>query len=190
MKKYLGAYPMLFTVIFTSIFCVGCVGLAVYCLLMMETFDASGIFALFLIVFTVYVATLFAHFSNIFLSWGTFTEEGVSVKSWFRPVFTMEYAKCRDVGIAVYVPPYNAGVPYIFIYLSYDPIAKRYLHQINELRPTERFIRVGYSKKMYNYLMGVLPKQQACLLKESKVESGLAKKEADRAARKAARKKQ
>lgn len=189
MKKYICGYETLVLVIFMSICCIGISGLGVYFLLMMETPDVSCVFALLLIGGAVYIEALLVHFSNIFLSWGTFLEKGIIVKSWFRPAFMIEYAKCCDVGIGMYVPPYNAGVPNIFIYLSYDPVAKKYLHQINMLRPTERFIKIGYNKKMYNYLMSVLPKQQARMLKESKVESGLAKKEADKESRKAVRKK-
>ena len=52
-----------------------------------------------------------------------------------------------------------------FIFMSVDYFPEKYRAQINLWKPSQKQIKVQFSKKLYSYLMTVLPKKQAMMLK-------------------------
>ena len=106
---------------------------------------------------------------NIF-SWGDFGQDHIAVKVVFRKSFRIRYSDCYDCGIGYYTHgilngPIGSSV--FYIYFSCDNIPKRILTQINMLHNDEQHIKVPFKKELYEYLLTVLPKRQAEMLKKA-----------------------
>ena len=52
-----------------------------------------------------------------------------------------------------------------FIFMSLDCFPEKYRTQINLWKPSQQQIKVQFRPKLYDYLMTVLPKKQAKMLK-------------------------
>lgn len=52
-----------------------------------------------------------------------------------------------------------------FIFMSVDYFPEKYRTQINLWKPSQKQIKVQFSKKLYSYLLTVLPRKQAMMLK-------------------------
>ena len=105
--------------------------------------------------------------------WGCFTDKGVEIFIPFAKKYTIDYAKCNDVGLACYYAsaykPYS-GFRYTYIYLSYDTVGEKYKHSINMLKQSRTVVKIKYNDKIYDYLISVLPTKQVKMLKLAKSE--------------------
>ena len=102
-------------------------------------------------------------------AWGVFEETAVRVRCFLRNDFALDYEKCLGVGIEHYnhnAIHTNIGSKVFFIYLSYDYYETKYRGKINLWKPNERRIKVQFDKKLYEYLLSVLPKKQAMMLQQ------------------------
>lgn len=100
-------------------------------------------------------------------SWGHFTEDSVQIKTLLCESTTIEYKKCRGCGIGYYIHGImnsNAGSTIYYIFLSYDMFDEKYRTNMNYWKPTQTQIKVAFSKKLYSYLLEVLPPKQAVML--------------------------
>lgn len=170
MKKYLGS------------------SISAYCaamLLILSTFSIGfGIFAVScessIATFFLLAMCLFSCICGIYylwicrsqlLSWGDFRDKAVYVHTLFQKEFSIDYEKCRSCGIGMYRHAFmnsqnsKLGSNVYFIFMSLDYFPEKYRTQINLWKASQRQIKVQFSTKFYFYLMTILPKKQAMLLK-------------------------
>ena len=108
---------------------------------------------------------------NQLYSWGDFKENAVYVSVPFQKQFTIEYDKCKGCGIGMYRHAFMnsknsiLGSNVYFVFMSIDYFPEKYRTQINLWKPSQTQIKVQFSKRLYSYLMTVLPKKQAMMLK-------------------------
>lgn len=166
MKKYLGSKMTAYAAIVILIFVFGPVLFGVYTLTV-EVDGATVLLALGLAC-TVVWALYIKEVRNQLYSWGHFYDEGVQVKTLFSKVHTMEYKKCRGCGIGYYIHGVlnsNVGSKIFYIFFSYDVFDESYRAHMNLWKPTQTQIKVEFSKKLYNYLLEVLPSKQSAMLR-------------------------
>ena len=167
MKKYLGGAMGAYCAVVLVLFFVGPIIFAV--VILTPKIDAGRIFiALYCVFCTILAAFMIHKFSLLFYSWGTFDEKGIHIKSLFSKNFEIEYAKCKSIGIGLYVHGVlnsDLGSKEKYIFFSYGGFREQFRLNINQWQPNETRIKVKYSKKLYEYLLTVLPKQQAKWLK-------------------------
>lgn len=115
------------------------------------------------------------------LSWGNFRDKAVSVHTLFQKEFLLDYKKCRSCGIGMYRHAFMnsqntmLGSNVYFIFMSLDCFPEKYRTQINLWKPSQQQIKVQFSKKLYDYLLEVLPPKQSVMLRrdyEKYIESG------------------
>ena len=168
MKKYLGgaidiecALAPFILIANSSIFPI---------LIFSRDFDFFSIIcALFGISCVVISVRMIRDFSMQFYSWGVFDEKGVIVKSLVsKKQIEIEYAKCKSIGIGLYVHGVlgsDLGSKEKYIFFSYGDFREQFRLNINQWQPNETRIKVKYSKKLYDYLLTVLPEEHATALK-------------------------
>ena len=96
-------------------------------------------------------------------SWGIFRENEVEIKTGLKTVKTLEYAKCKSIGIGTYVAT-KEGTEREYIFMSYDVFNESYRRKINKWKVTPTSVKFEYTRKMYDYMLSVLPKNQARML--------------------------
>ena len=132
-------------------------------------YTAQIILAIFCFIGAIILASFLHKYGLQFYSWGTFDENGVIVKSLFsKKCIKIEYEKCKSIGIGLYVHGVagsNIGSQVKFVFFSYNEFNEQFRLNINQWQPNETRIKVGYSKKLYDYLLTVLPEEQASILK-------------------------
>ena len=112
-------------------------------------------------------------------AWGHFKETCVKVRCPFIREFSLDYEKCRVVGIDCYthgVLNSRFGSKIYFIYFSYDYFDTQYHEKINSWKPNSQRIKVQFNNKLYDYLLLTLPEKQAKMLEQSYRSSPLWKK--------------
>lgn len=170
MKKYLGssisAYCAVMLLILST-FSIGFGIFAVSCERSIATF-----FLLAMCLFSCICGILYLWICRSqLLSWGDFQDKAVYVHTLFQKEFSLDYEKCRSCGIGMYRHAFMnsqnsiLGSNVYFIFMSLDYFPEKYRTQINLWKPSQRQIKVQFSKKLYSYLMTVLPKKQAMMLK-------------------------
>lgn len=105
---------------------------------------------------------------NQLYSWGDFQSEGVEIRTAFSKSITMLYKKCKGCGIGFYthgILNSKAGTRVYFIFLSYEAFDDSFRADINLWRPSQTRIKVEFNKKLYDYLLTVLPRAQALMLR-------------------------
>lgn len=168
MKRYLGTVMTAYVAIFYPIFLIGPIVFAVIALLSEISFVTVWI-ALYCIVCTA-VFIVYALKFNILLqlySFGKFTGKGIEIRAGFFHKFTLSYSKCKSIGIARYthgILRSQYGSKYTYIFFSYEPFDEKYRTNINQWKPTKTHIKVGFNRRLYAYLLTVLPERQVCLL--------------------------
>ena len=140
------------------------------CIALVSGIDAARII---LVVFCILCSILCCSFiwqtRNIYYIWGSFEKDAVYVKVLFDKVFPIYYDKCKSIGIGVYlhhgISGSEAGIAVCYIFFSYERVDEKYRANINMINNSHRFIKVGYSKRMYEYLQTVLPQYPAYALR-------------------------
>ena len=170
MKKYLGSMMTAYAAIISPCFIVGPVVFGVFIL----TAEISVATA-FLFVMCLSCSILWSYYlwkeKNQLYSWGTFKETAVYVSVPFQKPFAIEYDKCKSCGIGMYRHAFMnsqnslLGSNVYFIFMSVDYFPEKYRTQINLWKPSQKQIKVQFSKKLYSYLLTVLPRKQAMMLK-------------------------
>ncbi len=167
MKKYAGSSMTLFAAIILPLFAILPIFAGI--LIFQSEISVATIFLFVMclcctILFTVYLIKV----SNQLYTWATFNKSAINIKSWFRKEYTMEYCKCIDVGIGCYGHGFSSsGIPFYFIYFSYNKLSEESKLSINTQLPSKTFFKISYSKKLYDYLVNTLPSKQSLLLKQS-----------------------
>ncbi|MBO5797899.1 MAG: hypothetical protein J6R77_06095 [Clostridia bacterium] len=166
MKKYLGSKLTAFGAFVAPLFL--CAPLVFGIIVLCTEISGATIFLAFLgigcsLVWGVYVKNKGAQL----YSWGRFQSNGVEIISGFSKRNTMIYEKCKGCGIGFYTHGLlnsKAGTKIYFIYLSYDAFDESFRSNINLWEPFQGRIKVQFSKKLYEYLLSVLPKKQSQML--------------------------
>lgn len=170
MKKYLGGAIGAYAAIVLLLFTIFPAAFGTWLFLTTKTSAAS----IFLLIATWGVSPLFAIYikqvaSQIY-AWGIFKEDCVQIKAWFAEPYALMYEKCNGCGIGYYIHgvlnSQVVGTRMYYIYFSYDPVDKSSATHINLWKPSRTRIKVAYSEKLYDYLLSVLPPNQAKMLKK------------------------
>lgn len=166
MRKYLGSRITAFAAIVAPLF-LCCPLLFGICALSAEISGATvflffgGIACAF--VWGLYIKSI----RNQLYSWGYFTNNCVQIATCFSQSTSLVYDKCKGCGIGFYthgVLNSKVGTKIYFIYLSYDFFDERFRSRINLWKPSQTRIKVQFSKKLYDYLLVVLPSKQSQML--------------------------
>ena len=168
MKTYLGSKMTKFCAIILPLYVVVPILFAVS--LMTPPIDTPR----FVLIITCLIGSIFV---SIFIyknaiqlySWGTFDEKGIQIKTLFskKPI-VIEYTKCKSIGIGLYVHGVmgsSLGSKVKYIFFSYQPFNEEYRLNINLWKPSPTRIKIEFNKKLYDYLLTVLPGEQATCLK-------------------------
>ncbi len=105
-----------------------------------------------------------------FFSWGLFLDHAVRILTLFCRESVLDYDECKGCGIGVYRQALlndassPLGTNYAFLFLSLKPFPEEYRTRINLWKPSEQQIKVQFDRKLYEYLLSVLPKKQAARL--------------------------
>lgn len=166
MRKYLGSKITAFAAIVAPLF-LCCPLLFGICALCTEISGATvcllcgGIACAF--VWGLYIKNI----RNQLYSWGYFSSNSVQITTCFSQSISIEYEKCKGCGIGFYthgVLNSKVGTNIYFIYLSYDIFDEYFRSNINLWKPSKTQIKVQFSKKLYDYLLVVLPRKQSQML--------------------------
>ena len=173
MIKYLGAGINVCCAIFSVILCLSPLSFA--SLVLKKGVDENSIWVVvFCIICTLFFCFYVISISNQLFSWAHFKKNSVEIFVPFKKKINMQYDKCCDIGVASYTHGFlnsKSGTKFTYIYLSYNIIDKKYKNNINLLKPTNEFIKFGYTQKTYDYLIKVLPSKQSNMLRASQSEN-------------------
>lgn len=103
-------------------------------------------------------------------SYGIFNKDRVIVKCPLRKTYVIEYKDIKDVEIGYYFHgAYNTslGSKVKYIYFAKRKLSEEQKSNLNLLKPSKSFIKIGYNQKTYNYLIDILPDELSDMLKES-----------------------
>lgn len=166
MRKYLGSTITAFAAVVTPLFLCGPLLFGVYT--MCVGINGASVFLALMGISCTLVWGIYMREINIQLySWGYFREENVHVVTGLSKFSTIVYEKCKSCGIGFYthgILNSKVGTKIYFIYLSYDVFDERFRSNINMWKPSQTQIKVQFSKKLYDYLLVVLPKKQSQML--------------------------
>lgn len=169
MKRYLGGAMGAYVGIMGILFIIGPLIFAI--VMLTPRIDAGRVFIALWCVATSILMIVYMRHVRMDLqcySWGTFDEKGVHIKSLFSKNIEIEYAKCKSIGIGLYVHGVmgsDLGSKEKYIFFSYGGFREQFRLNINQWQPNETRIKVKYSKKLYDYLLTVLPEEHANILK-------------------------
>lgn len=166
MNKYLGSKMTAYAAFIAPLFVIFPLifGIA---MLSTEISGATVLIAIGSVMCTVIWGYYIVSVSNQLYSWGRFQSEDVRVRTGFAKKHTIIYKKCKSCGIGFYthgVLNSKVGTKECFIFLSYDAFDESFRANINLWKPTETRIKVGFSKKLYQYLISNLPEKQSSML--------------------------
>lgn len=168
MKRYLGSRMDIYAAIVWPIISVG-LPLTMIIIVLTTALTAASIgLALLMMICLVLFNLCGKQIWRQVYSWGEFQENGIVVKRLFSKQCRMEYQKCCDIGIGMYVHGIqntNIGSREYYIYLSYDYVEEKHKTSINLLRQTDTCVKVGFDKTLYEYLLNVLPLKHATALR-------------------------
>lgn len=167
MKKYLGAHMTIYVYVCLIVFIV--ISFVAFIFIVLESHSFFSVYFAILCLLCVLFGTLLIikAWDQVF-SWGFFDEDRVTVKRLFKKTYTIEYSKCKDVSVAYYINGISKFNPkVVYIYFSYNIIDEKYKSHINLIHPSNTFIKVGFSKKLYRYLLMTLPDELAEELERS-----------------------
>ena len=165
--KYLGGWSDIEYAVVLPCMVVGPVIFA--CIMLTIGIDGATIFlAIFCVICSIMWGVLTWKYRSTFYAWGSFQNDAVYVKVLFDKVFPIYYEKCKSIGIGLYVEGFTSkevGFRYYYIFFSYEHFDEKYRANINEMKPSHTFVTVGYSKRLYEYLLTVLPQHHAAALR-------------------------
>ena len=163
MIKYLGSKVTMLGAIMAPVFILVplLLGIGALCA---EISVASGALFLGCLVCDVVWVLYIKNTANQLYSFGHFMSEGVQIITPFCKPQIIIYKKCFGCGIGYYthgILNSQVGSKIYFIFLSYNAFDEYYRSRINLWKPTNTQIKVEFNKKVYDYLLTVLPKTQA-----------------------------
>ena len=166
MRRYFGSSITAYGAILLPIFLVLPIVFAAS-LLLVEIDFAAIFIAIWCIVFSITCMVYIKQVSAQLYSWGQFGEDKIKIHIGFSRSFCLEYEKCKSIGIGMYthgILNSSVGSKIYFIFFSYQPFDEKYRTTINLWKPSSTRIKVCFSKKLYEYLLTVLPRKHAMSL--------------------------
>ena len=169
MRKYLGS-----TITAYAAFVAPLIGLGLPLILgiLALSSEVSGVSFLLaagcmagMIVYGLYIKSI----SNQLYSWGDFSTDGVKIRTLFSKNTILMYEKCNSCGIGFYthgILNSKTGSKVYFIFLSYDVFKESFRQNMNLWKPSQTQIKIQFDKKLYDYLLTVLPKKQKKMLSQ------------------------
>ena len=107
--------------------------------------------------------------ANQLYSWVVFQKEEVLVKCLFSKDNVLPYSKFNGCGIGFYthgILNSNVGSRIYFIFFSCEAFDEAYRSNIHLWKPSRTKIKVGFSQKLYHYLIEILPPKQVRMLQK------------------------
>lgn len=132
--------------------------------------DDLYILVVWFLIFSLFVFVCFIGLANHFVSIGIFEKDKVIVKCIFRKTYSISYDKFKDVGIGYYthgVLNSSLGSNVSYIYFACGKLKDEQKYNINLLKPSKSFVKLGFSKKNYDDMIEVLPAELSDMLKDS-----------------------
>lgn len=168
MRKYLGSITTAFAAIVAPLFL--CCPLIFGIFALHDEISVATVFLMAGCIACSFVWGLYINnIRNQLYSWAFFTGDSVQIATCLSRGLIMDYDKCKGCGIAFYIhgnPNSKIGIKIYYIYLSYNRFDEYYRSKINLWLPSPTQIKVQFSKKLYNYLLVVLPRRQSQMLYE------------------------
>ena len=168
MKKYLGSSVDAFAAIIAPLFIFFPLVFGVN--LLSASVDIARVILIIGCVLCIIVWSLYLKQISIQLySWGHFLEKGILVKTLGAKSCFIVYTKCLGCGIGYYthgILNSHVGTKIYYIFLSYDKFDEHYRTKINMWKPTKTQIKIRFNKKVYDFLVAVLPRSQAKALEQ------------------------
>lgn len=162
MRKYLGSKMDAFSAVLLPLFAVCPLAFAAAALC--SIVNAATVFlAVLCAVCAVFCAVFLFQNRQQLYRWGTFGKNAVYIREPFRKEYALSYDQCRGVGIGWYVHGAlnsRAGSNVRYFFLSREPFEEAFRSQLNQWKPTEGRVKVGFDMKLYQYLLKVLPEKQ------------------------------
>ena len=168
-KRYLGNFISIYCILALFVFLMILILFSI-CVLTAKISPAT----IFIFIMCIFLGSLLLYYSfsvaNQLFTWCEFCEKYIIIKTLFYRPYKIYYSKCSDVGIGYYIHGVlnsHLGTKIKYIYFSYYKVEKTYKSHINLLKPTKTFIKIGYRKSTYEFLLKNLPPKQAVMLEKS-----------------------
>ena len=169
MKKYLGSHMTAYAATIAPFFII--LPIAFSIIVLSSEISTATVFLTCMFCCCSFVWSIYIKREIIQLyAWGHFEKNRVTISCPLIKKYSLEYEKCRTVGIGYYthgILNSRFGTKVYFIYLSYDYFDAKYSEKINLWKPNNQRIKVQFDHKLYTYLISTLPQKQAKMLQQS-----------------------
>ena len=169
-KKYLGTWINAYCALVCIVLVFLSLTFAVL-VLSAEISTSTVIIALWCLAFTCIIA--YVAYKNRYglFAVGHFQNDGLLVKCLFSKDKFIPYCQFNYISMGMYIHRVlstSLGSKLYYIILSCDGFDENLKLNINHWRASEKHIKVGHNKKLFNYLIAVLPKKHSLKLLEDK----------------------
>lgn len=169
MRKYLGSKIDAFSAVLLPLFAVCPLAFAAAALCSAVN-PATVFLAALCVACAVFCAEFLFRNRKQLYRWGTFGKDAVYIREPFCKEYALSYDQCRSVGIGWYVHGTlnsRAGSNVWYIFFSREPFAEGFRFRLNQWKPTEDRVKVGFDMKLYRYLLQTLPEKQRRMLQKN-----------------------
>lgn len=163
MKKYAGDYMSVYVGI--SMILLTAAPLLFAGWLLWQHIDTEEIvFAAMCLFVSLLMGNCMIRHSDVAYSWYEFQDGAVVVKNLFKKSYSIPYSRLYNTGIGFYIHGIlgsRVGSKHVYIYLSHQLVDESLKRNINRLHPSEFCIKVAFNRKLYEFLLTRLSKEQA-----------------------------
>ncbi len=166
MKRYAGDYMTAYCGFVLLVFTLGPIVFSCY-LLLPNIGYAQILFSFLCVVNSGLCAYWMISRSETMYCWYVFNEEGIVVKNIFKRTYLVSYSEFANVGIGYYIHGVmnsDIGSKMYYIFFSKQMIDDQYKSQINLVKPSKTFLKIGFNQKTYQYLVEHLSNSHVKLL--------------------------
>ncbi len=163
MKKYAGDYMSVYVGVSTILLTVAPLLFAGW-LLWQHIGIGEIVLAIQCLVCSLLMGNCMIRHSDVAYSWYEFQDGAVVVKNLFKKSYSIPYSQLYNTGIGFYIHGIlgsRVGSKHIYIYLSHQLVDESLKCNINRLHPSKTCIKVAFNRKLYEFLLTRLSKEQA-----------------------------
>ncbi|MBQ4617913.1 MAG: hypothetical protein IJB27_06015 [Clostridia bacterium] len=163
MKKYAGDYMSVYVGISMILLTVAPLLFAGW--LLWQHIDTEEIvFAAMCLFCSLLMGNCMIRHSGVAYSWYEFQDGAVVVKNLFKKSYSIPYRQLHNTGIGFYIHGIlgsRVGSKHTYIYLSHQLVDESLKCNINHLHLSKTCIKVAFNRKLYEFLLTRLSKEQA-----------------------------
>lgn len=171
MKKYLGSKETAFAAIIAPLF-ICCPLLFAVSALRAKLSGATVLLTLGCLA-CAFIWGLYIKRSRYTLySWGHFRSGSIQITTIFSKPNVLIYEQCKGCGIGYYthgILNSKVGKTVYFIFFSADVFDEKFRSNINLWEQSPTRVKAEFNEKIYDYLISVLPRKQAQMLRRDYV---------------------